>query len=120
MPDRSRLDSVIKGPNPQFTPQGLAKFLAFSLAFNPLSASLSDDEKEAPAGCYEIRSEELRATTENDRALHEARKLLLGASSLMAAGKYEEARPLKALGLEHLQVAAVLHNLGVLYMDMDD
>jgi hypothetical protein len=43
--------------------------------------------KEAPAGAYEIRIEELRAATENDRALHEARKLYKKASDLRIAGK---------------------------------
>src|SRR5262245_58512489 len=32
-------------------------------------------QKAAPAGAYEVRIEELRAATENDLALHEARKL---------------------------------------------
>src|SRR5262245_39301917 len=47
-------------------------------------------QKNAPAGGYEIRIEELRAATDDDRVLHEARKLLQKASKLQGAGKYEE------------------------------
>ncbi|HKC85870.1 MAG TPA: hypothetical protein VKG02_07850, partial [Blastocatellia bacterium] len=39
---RSRLDSALKGPNPHFRPQSLAKFLAFSLTFCSLSAAISE------------------------------------------------------------------------------
>src|SRR5262245_19375027 len=240
MTDQSRLDSALKGPNQQFTPQSLAKFLAISLTFGSLFSALSeitfgrtygrpaqqstqapggsgskaDDEKEArllepgraikrelsgagshaykimlsagqflkvvveqqgidvveqlsgpggeqiaefdgegrsqgqelvslvaeadgdyrltvrpkqknsPAGGYEIRIEELRAPTENDRALHEARKLLQGASKLIDAGKYDEALPLiergreireSVLGSEHRDVADAINLLASLY-----
>jgi CHAT domain-containing protein/Tfp pilus assembly protein PilF len=240
MTDQSRLDSALKGPNQQFRPQSLAKFLVFFLTFGSLSAALSgiilgqthgsptqqstqapggsgsksDDEKDArllepgktikrelsgagshayqirlsagqflkvvveqqgidvverlsgpdgeqiaefdgegrgqgqelaslvaeadgayrltvrpkqknaPAGGYEIRIEELRAATENERALHEARKLLQGASKLIDAGKYEEALPLiergrgireRVLGPEHRDVADAINLLAILY-----
>jgi CHAT domain-containing protein/Tfp pilus assembly protein PilF len=42
MTDQSRLDSALKGPNQQFMPQSLAKFLAFSLTFGSLSVALSE------------------------------------------------------------------------------
>jgi len=80
--------------------------------------------KQSPAGSYEIRIEELRAATENDRALHEARKLLQGASKLINAGKYDEALPLvergrevreRVLGPEHSDLADVLNLLAILY-----
>jgi tetratricopeptide (TPR) repeat protein len=240
MTDRSHLDSALKGPNQQFTPQSLAKFLAFSLTLGSLSAALSeftlgrtlvglteqstqapggpgskaDGEKEArllepgkaikrelsgagshtyqirlsagqflkvvieqqgidvvvqllgtggeqiaefdresrsqgqelaslvaeadgecrltvrpkqknaPAGGYEIRIEELRVATEDDLTLHEARKLLQRASKLLGAGKYEEALPLverareireRVLGPEHRDVADALNTLALLY-----
>src|SRR5262245_4507846 len=57
-------------------------------------------QKNAPAGGYEIRIEEFRAATDDDRALHEARKLLQGASKLIDSGKYEEALPLIERGRE--------------------
>src|SRR5262249_47925889 len=78
-------------------------------------------QKQAPAGGYEIRIEELRAATENDRALHEARKLLQMGRKLLGEGKYEEALPLvehsreireRLLGPEHRDVAEALNDLG--------
>ncbi len=81
-------------------------------------------QKEAPTGRYEIRVAELRAATEKDRALQEARKLSTESVRLRRAGKDEEARPLaeralelreKALGPEHPDVAHSLNNLAILY-----
>src|SRR5215813_7211694 len=66
-------------------------------------------QKGAVAGAYEIRIDELRVATENDRTLQEARKLYDDNLKLQGKGKYEEARPLieralaireKALGPE--------------------
>jgi CHAT domain-containing protein/Tfp pilus assembly protein PilF len=80
--------------------------------------------KNSPAGGYEIRIEELRAATENDRALQEARKLLQGGLKLLSAGKYGEALPLversreireRLLGPEHRDLAEALNSLGRLY-----
>jgi CHAT domain-containing protein/Tfp pilus assembly protein PilF len=80
--------------------------------------------KDAPAGGYEIRIEELRAATENDRALHEARKLLQEGAKLRDAGKYDEAIPLvdrgreifaRVLGPEHRDLADALNSLAKLY-----
>src|SRR5262249_30137403 len=50
--------------------------------------------KDANAGRYEIRIEELRAATENDRALQEARNLFEQQRELQGRGKYDEALPL--------------------------
>jgi CHAT domain-containing protein/Tfp pilus assembly protein PilF len=80
--------------------------------------------RDAPAGEYEIRIEELRAATENDRALHEARKLLYASSKLKRMGKYGEAQPLveraleireKILGSDHRDVVATVGDLGSNY-----
>src|SRR5262245_14475437 len=80
--------------------------------------------KEAPVGAYEIRIEELRAATENDRALHEARKLYKKVSDLRIAGKYDEALPYieraleireKRLGPDHTDVSQAINALGRLY-----
>ncbi|HEU0184151.1 MAG TPA: CHAT domain-containing tetratricopeptide repeat protein [Blastocatellia bacterium] len=85
--------------------------------------------KSFPAGSYEIRIEELRAATENDRALHEARKLLQEGLKLLGAGKYGEALPLversreireRLLGPEHSDVAEALRSLGKLYKGIGD
>jgi CHAT domain-containing protein/Tfp pilus assembly protein PilF len=72
------------------------------------------------AGSYEIRIDELRAATEDDRALQEAGKLLKEFVKLHGAGKQDEAMPLversleireRILGPDHRDVAATLHAL---------
>jgi CHAT domain-containing protein/Tfp pilus assembly protein PilF len=79
--------------------------------------------KEA-AAAYEIRIEELRAATENDRALQEARNMYRKADVMYEAGKYDEAfssyeRALgireKALGLDHSDVANAINGLALCY-----
>jgi CHAT domain-containing protein/Tfp pilus assembly protein PilF len=85
--------------------------------------------KNAAAGAYEIRLVELRAATEDDRALHDARKLNTEHVILYSAGKYDEARPLverileiseRVLGPEHPTVARALYNLALLYYNKGD
>jgi CHAT domain-containing protein/Flp pilus assembly protein TadD len=80
--------------------------------------------KNVAAGGYEIQVMELRVATEDDRALHEARKLNTEFLKLYRAGKYDEARPLaervleireRVLGLEHPDVAGAFNNLAILY-----
>src|SRR5215510_10739572 len=80
----------------------------------------------APAGSYEIRIEELRAATDTDRALHDARKQFEEALKLQRAGKYDEAAPFaeralgireKLLGAEHRDVAAGIDSLAGVYTD---
>jgi CHAT domain-containing protein len=80
--------------------------------------------KYAAAGRYEIQVVGLRIATENDRALHEARKLHTAFLRLYGEGKYEEARPLiervleireRVLGPEHPEVAASLNALAILH-----
>jgi hypothetical protein len=74
----------------------------------------------APAGSYEIRVEELRAATDNDRDLHDARKQFEEALKMQRAGKYNEALSLagraleireRLLGAESLDVAAAITSL---------
>jgi CHAT domain-containing protein len=78
------------------------------------------------AGRFEIQVLELRAATENDRALHEARKLFTEFQSAYRAGKYNEALALaervlatreRLLGPEHVDVAGSLNNLAVIYTE---
>jgi CHAT domain-containing protein len=80
--------------------------------------------KEATAGRYEILMMEVRAATEQDRALQEAYKLSTESIRLYRAGKYGEAQPLAELALEihekvhgpdHPDVFASLNNLAALY-----
>src|SRR5215475_3899731 len=84
---------------------------------------VSPAQRGARAGSYEIRVEELRAATESDRALHEARKLYEDARQLERAGKYGEAIPLiervveireKTLGPDHQDLANAINRQGVL------
>src|SRR5262245_4910999 len=90
---------------------------------------VNQKQKVAIAGRYEIRVEELRAATEKDRALQEARNLYAEVIRLFRAGKYDEARPLaervlelreKALGPDHHDVAASLNWLANLYSNKGD
>lgn len=85
--------------------------------------------KEAPAGSYEIRIEELCAATENDRALQEARNLYRKAIDLRGAGKYDESLLLferaleireRVLGPDHRDVASALNGLAAIYNDKGD
>jgi tetratricopeptide (TPR) repeat protein len=81
-------------------------------------------QKAASAGVYEIWIEELRAATENDRALQEARKLYKKAIDLRNAGKYDGALPYfegaleireKRLGPDHLDVSQAINGLATLH-----
>jgi len=81
-------------------------------------------QKQAAAGSYEIRIEELRAATDNDRALQEAHKLSQESFKLFGVGKYNEALPLvqrvleireRILGPDNRGVATALNRLAILY-----
>ena len=85
--------------------------------------------KEAAAAAYVIRIEEMRAATENDRALQEARNLYREAGVMYEAGKYDEAlssyeRALgireKALGPDHSDVANAINGLARCYYSKSD
>jgi CHAT domain-containing protein/Tfp pilus assembly protein PilF len=83
-------------------------------------------QKEANSGSYEIRIEELRAATDDDRALQEARRLYKKYYELHRAGKFDDALTLveraleireRILGAEHRDVAVALRGLATLYYD---
>jgi CHAT domain-containing protein/Tfp pilus assembly protein PilF len=85
---------------------------------------VSPTQNGAPAGSYEIWIEELRAATDADRALHDARKRFDEALKLQRAGKYDEALPSaeraleireRLLGTEHRDVAAAIGSLANIY-----
>src|SRR6266508_2872938 len=85
--------------------------------------------KGAPAGGYEIRLVELRAATEKDRVLQEARKLHTESQRLSRDGKYDESRPAaeralelreEALGPESPDVAQSLNTLAIIYSNKGD
>jgi CHAT domain-containing protein len=86
-------------------------------------------QKRAAAGGYQIRIEEVRAATEDDRALQEARDLFAESGRLYRAGKQDEAFSLiervreireRVLGPDHHAVASVLRSQGAHYLDIDD
>jgi CHAT domain-containing protein/Tfp pilus assembly protein PilF len=104
--------------------QGEESVLQVTEAAGDYRLVVSPKQKGAPAGCYEIRIEELRAATETDRALHQARTLYEKAYNLRRMGKYDEALPSseraleireRVLGPDHRDVAAALNNLAALY-----
>jgi CHAT domain-containing protein/Tfp pilus assembly protein PilF len=81
-------------------------------------------QEDAAAGRYEIQMAELRVATEDDHALHEARKLSAAIVRLYRASKYDQARRLgehaweireRVLGPEHPDVASSLYDLANLY-----
>ncbi len=80
-------------------------------------------------GRYEIRVAELRAATEQDRALQEARRLFVEADRLWRAARYDEALPFatrsmeiraRELGPEHPDLAQSLNRLGAIHADKGD
>ena len=80
--------------------------------------------KGVPPGSYEIRITEIRAATDNDRALQEARTLRTEFARLHRIGKDDEALPLVeralaiaegVLGTDHVYVAMLLADLGNSY-----
>src|SRR5262245_21803932 len=119
----------------------IAEFDSESRLQGQESASLASEEagdyrlivrpkyKEAPAGRYEIRVVELRAATDDDRALQEARRSFEKHLELYRAGKFDEAIPLveraleirkKLLGPGHHDVAAAIIGLANLYRDKSE
>src|SRR5262245_41889069 len=101
------------------------------VAEEPISYRLEVEAKRlnAPVGTYSIRFEELRAATDKDRTLQEARGLLAESARLWRAGKYDaallpgagalEARE-RVLGPEHPSVAATLNNLAIVYYSKEE
>jgi CHAT domain-containing protein/tetratricopeptide (TPR) repeat protein len=90
---------------------------------------VQNKEQKGSAGRYEIRVIEVRAATERDRALQEARQLYAEGVKRTDEGKYDQARPLlggaldiraKALGPENPLVARSLNSLGLLYRNTGD
>jgi CHAT domain-containing protein/tetratricopeptide (TPR) repeat protein len=82
-----------------------------------------------PAGRYEIRVIGLRAATEKDYALQEARSLNTRSRQLYLTGNYDAVLPLaervleireRALGPSHPEVAASLNNLALLHSSRGD
>jgi CHAT domain-containing protein/Tfp pilus assembly protein PilF len=85
--------------------------------------TVSPKRKGVPAGSYVIRIEGLRAATDDDRALQEARKRYQDFFKLFREGKYGEALATieraveireRILGPEHRETVNALHNLATI------
>ena len=86
-------------------------------------------QKAARRGSYSIKWTESRASTEKEKALDEARRLLVQATRLWRATKYDEALPLaertlaireRELGPEHADVGLALFMIANIYSDLPD
>lgn len=86
-------------------------------------------QKGAPAGAYKIWIKDVRLATNDDRALQEAHRLYAESGRLERAFKFDEAFPLveraleireRVLGPDHLEVAAAVNSLAVLYWRKGD
>jgi CHAT domain-containing protein/Tfp pilus assembly protein PilF len=86
-------------------------------------------EETAAPGHYQIRIEELRPATENDRALFQAHKLHQECIRLYSNGKYDEASRSceqalstreRVLGPENIDVGSTLNLLGILSVSKGD
>src|SRR5262245_58796874 len=91
--------------------------------------TVSPTQNEAPAGSYEVRIEELRAATDTDRALHDARRQFEETLKLQNSGRFDEALLLaervleireRLLGTEHNDVTAAIDELAGIYIDKGD
>jgi CHAT domain-containing protein len=107
-------------------PRGQEPVMLVAEAAGEYRLAVLPRQKASAAGGYEIRIEELRAATDDDRALQEARRLLEESLKLHRAAKYGEAllqveRALeirqRVLGPEHLYVAQSLNNLAHIHLD---
>jgi tetratricopeptide (TPR) repeat protein len=105
-------------------PQGREEVSVVAEAAGFFLFTVSPRLNAAPAGSYEIRIEELRDTTDTDRALHDSHKRLYEALKLHKAGKYDEALPFaeraleireRLLGPEHPDVAVAIDGLAFVY-----
>ena len=105
-------------------PQGQEEVSLVAEAAGAFLLTVNPKMKVHSAGSYEIRIDELRAATDTDRALHDARKQFEEALKLQDAGKYDQALPFaeraleireRLLGAEHRDVAAATNNLAGVY-----
>src|SRR5215470_8348674 len=132
--DQRGIDVVVKLLGPDGKPimefdsesraQGQEAVSLVAEAAGSYQLSVQPKLNNAAAGRYEIRIEELRAATDDDRALYEARKLVSECVRLRSAGKYDLALPLaeralaiteKALGKDHPSTAKNINDLAKLY-----
>ncbi|HEU0175875.1 MAG TPA: tetratricopeptide repeat protein, partial [Blastocatellia bacterium] len=108
----------------EIRPQGKESVSLVAEAAGSYRLIVQPKQKEASKGNYEIQIESLRAATDDDRDLWQARKLVAEGVRLYGAGKYDEARPMyehaieireRVLGANHLEVAQALNDLAAVY-----
>jgi len=90
------------------------------------SVSIKSSDKDAPVGSYQVKVIDLRLANVDDRRLIEANRILNESSQLRAQRKLDEALPLaeralaireNVLGPEHLEVIAIVRDIGALYFE---
>ncbi len=113
----------------EFRSHGEEKIEMVSEAAGSYRLSVNASSLSASAGQYQIRITEIRAASENDRLLHEARKLEAESRQALLDGYYQDARQLaeralaiaeNILGPEHPFVATLLMQLSNYYDDKQD
>jgi CHAT domain-containing protein/Tfp pilus assembly protein PilF len=111
----------VESPNGTQGPKQLEYICGVSGSYHLRVASL---EKDAPVGRYLVKIVEVRAATENDRAVQEATQLNQEVEHLFGEGKYSAAIPLaeralvirqNSLASDNPSVAESLSNLALLY-----
>ena len=94
---------------------------------DPVVFSVDARQRGTAAGTFMLTFREVRPATDKDRALDEARRLLVSATQLWRAAKYSEAMPVamrcleireRELGPDHPDVGLALFTVGNIYSDI--
>jgi tetratricopeptide (TPR) repeat protein len=122
-------DKLISESDTSLTTKGYESAELFAFTAGSYRLEIEGRPRNAVAGRYEIRLAELRAGTDRERSLQEARNFLRESALLSRAGKHVEAlrsaeRALeireRILGGEDPSAAAVINLLGLIQSDMGD
>lgn len=98
-------------------------------ANEPVVFSVEPRQRGAAPGKFVLNFKETRPATDKDRALDEARRLLVSSTQLWRAAKYAEAMPIamrclqireRELGPDHPDVGLALFTVGNIYSDIPD
>lgn len=113
--------------DPRTTGEETAEFVCTSNG--PIVFSVDARQRSAAPGKFVLSFGESRPATDKDRALDEARRLLVTSTQLWRAAKYTEAMRLavrclqvreRELGPEHPEVGLALFTVGNIYSDIPD
>ncbi len=114
--------------DPRSTGEETVEFVC-STANEPVVFSVEPRQRGAAPGKFVLNFKESRPATDKDRALDEARRLLVSSTQLWRAAKYAEAMQLamrclqireRELGPEHPDVGLALFTVGNIYSDIPD